>query len=117
MFKVENIRDWCGHHVVDSNGSKIGELEAVYVDTETDKPSFATIKVGLPTRHRLVFAPLAEATVGPDYIRIAYAKKQVKNAPSIQTAGELPANEEEAVFAYYDLPYSAATDQRRLARR
>lgn len=117
MFKVENIRKWCGHDVIDVKGSKIGELEAVYVDTDTDQPSFATIKIGMPTRHRLVFAPLAGATVGPGYVRIVYAKKQVKGAPSIQADGELPANEEEAVFAHYDLPYEAATNQRRLARR
>jgi hypothetical protein len=49
---------WRGHDVVDATGHKIGELEAVYVDTGTDLPSFGTVKVGLPTRHRLVFVPL-----------------------------------------------------------
>src|ERR1051326_958094 len=29
---------WRGHDVVDSDGHKIGELEAVYVDTSTDLP-------------------------------------------------------------------------------
>ncbi len=37
------------------SGQKIGELEAVYVDTGIDLPSFGTVKVGMPTRHRLVF--------------------------------------------------------------
>jgi hypothetical protein len=117
MFEIENIREWRGHDVIDVDGNKIGELEAIYVDTGTDQPSFATIKIGLPTRHRLVFAPLAGATVGPGYVRIGYAKKQVKGAPTIDTDGELPAGDEEAVFTHYDLPYQAATDQRRLARR
>jgi len=30
MFEAENIRDWRGHDVVDADGHKIGELEAVY---------------------------------------------------------------------------------------
>ena len=117
MFKIENIREWRGHDVIDVDGNKIGELEAVYVDTETDQPSFATIRIGLPTRHRLAFAPLAGATVGPGYVRVQHAKKQVKDAPSIDTDGELPAEDEGAVFAHYDLPYSAPASQRRLARR
>jgi hypothetical protein len=117
MFEVEDIREWRGHNVIDSGGSKVGELEAVYVDTATDQPAFATVKVGLPTRYRLVFAPLAGATVGPGYVRLDHAKKQVKNAPSIDTDGELLAADEEAVFAHYGLPYDAATDERRLARR
>jgi hypothetical protein len=117
MFQAEDIRQWRGHNVIDVDGHKIGELEAVYVDTGTDQPSFATIKIGLPTRQRLVFAPLAGATVGPGHLRVAHAKKQVKDAPSIETDGELLAADEAAVFAHYDLPYGADTDQRRLARR
>lgn len=117
MFEVEDLREWRGHDVVDESGSKVGEMEAVYVDTGTDLPSFVTIKVGLPTRQRLVFAPLAGATVGPGHIRVARAKKQVKNAPSIDTDGELLAQDEQAVFAYYEMPYEAAPSERRLARR
>lgn len=117
MFEIEDIREWRGQDVIDANGDKIGELEAIYVDTETDQPSFATIKAGLPTRHRLVFAPLAKATVGPRHLRVAYEKKLVKDAPSIETDGKLLANQEQAIFAHYDLPYQAATNQRRLARR
>ncbi|GAA2170477.1 PRC-barrel domain-containing protein [Actinomadura napierensis] len=117
MFAIEDIRQWRGHDVVDASGSRIGELEAVYVDTATDQPSFATVKVGLPTRQRLVFAPLAGATLGPGHVRLAHDKKQVKNAPSIGTDGELPASEEQAVFDYYELPYEAGPNERRLGRR
>ena len=49
---------------------KIGTLESVYVDTGTDEPAFGTVTVGLPTRHRLVFIPLAGPTVGPDYLKV-----------------------------------------------
>ena len=65
MFEAANIREWRGHDVVDAQSNKIGEMEAVYVDTGTDLPSFGTVKVGMPTRHRLVFVPLDRATVGP----------------------------------------------------
>lgn len=117
MFQIEDIRAWRGHDVVDGEGKKIGELEAVYVDTSTDQPSFATVKVGLPGRQRLVFVPLTGATVGPGHLRVTYAKRHVRSAPPIGTDGELPAEAEGAVFAHYDLPYQAAPSQRRLARR
>ncbi|HEU5159461.1 MAG TPA: PRC-barrel domain-containing protein [Streptosporangiaceae bacterium] len=117
MFEIEDIRAWRGHPVVDVEGKKIGELEAIYVDTGTDQPSFATIKVGMPGRQRLVFVPLSGSTVGPGYLRVTYDKKQVKSAPPIDTDGELRAGAEGAVFAYYELPYHAAPDERRLARR
>jgi PRC-barrel domain len=118
VFEAGNIREWRGHDVVDAQDHKIGELEAVYVDTGSDLPSFGTVKVGLPTRHRLVFVPLEQATVGPGYVKVGYDKKQVKDAPSIDIDGELPAAGEEAVFEHYGLAYEpGAGGERRLARR
>ena len=117
MVEIEDIRQWRGHDVVDDSGGKVGELEAVYVDTRTDQPSFVTVRIGMPTRQRLVFVPLAGAMVGPGHLRVAHAKKQIKKGPSIGTDGELLAGDEKAVFDHYDLPYDAPPDERRLARR
>lgn len=118
MFEAGDIREWRGHDVVDDSARKIGRLESIYVDTATDAPSFATVTVGMPTRHRLVFVPLAGATVGPGYLKVAYAKHLVKDAPSIDMDGVLPAGDEGAVFAHYDLAYKPGADgERRLARR
>lgn len=118
MFEAGDIREWRGHDVVDSEGHKIGTLESVYVDTGTDQAAFATVTVGLPTRHRLVFVPLAGAIVGPGYLKVTYAKRQVRNAPSISTDGELPAGDEETIFKHYDLSYQpGGGGERRLARR
>ena len=118
MFEANDIREWRGRDVVDRNHDKIGQLEAVYVDTTTDLPAFGTVRVGLPTQRRLVFVPLEGARVGPSYLMVAHAKKKVKSAPSIDVDGELPAGDEEPVFAHYDLAYeTGAEGGRRLGRR
>jgi hypothetical protein len=118
MFEAGDIREWRGHDVVDSGGHKIGTLESVYVDTGTDQAAFATVTVGLPTRHRLVFVPLAGATVGPGYLKVTHDKSRVKDAPSIDTDGVLLATDEEAIFKHYDLVYEpGAGGERRLARQ
>ena len=69
VFEAGDIREWRGHDVVDSGGHKIGELEAIYVDTSTDLPAFATVTVGMPTRHRLVFVPWPRRPWVPDTSR------------------------------------------------
>ena len=118
MFPAENLRDWRGEKVIDPSGSKIGDLEAVYVDTATDEPIFATVKVGIIGRHRLSFVPLTGATVSPSAVRVRYDKKLVADAPAIDTDGELSAADEPAIFAHYELPYQTGTaGERRLARR
>lgn len=118
MFEAAHIRERLGHDVVDHGGHTIGELEAVYVDTGTDLPSFGTVQVGLPTRHRLVLVPLDQASVGPGYLKVRYDKKLVKDAPSIEPDNELPAGDEEAIFKHYGLSYErGGGGERRLARR
>jgi PRC-barrel domain protein len=118
VFEADDIRDWRGHDVVDVDGGKIGQLEAVYVDTGTDRPSFGTVRVGLPTQRRLVFVPLDGATVGPGYLRVTFEKKLVRSAPSMDVDGELPVEDEEAVFSHYGVAYSRGPQgERRLGRR
>lgn len=118
MFEAGDIREWRGHNVVDVLGHKIGTLESIYVDTGTDQPAFATVTVGLPTRHRLVFVPLTGATVGPGYLKVTLPKDLVKGAPSIDIDGILPAGDEEAIFKHYNLTYQpGGGGERRLARR
>ncbi len=46
-----NVSDWHGKMVVDCHGEKIGKLQDVSVDVETDEPQFATVKEGLIDRH------------------------------------------------------------------
>lgn len=116
MFRAENLRDWVGLKVIDPVGKSIGGLEAIYVDTITDEPSFLTIKVGIIGRHRLVFAPAYGATVAPKFLRVQFPKDLVQDAPSIDTDGELLATDEPALFAHYDLDYGRGAE-RRLARR
>jgi hypothetical protein len=117
VLEAVGTGEWRGHDVVDAERHKIGELEAVYVDTTTDLPSFSTVMVGLPTRRRLAFVPLGRAMVGPGYLKVGYSRKQVKGAPSIGTGGELPAGGEEAIFQHYGLPYQTGADgERRLGR-
>ena len=118
MIEAADIREWRTHDVVDSGGHRIGTLETVYVDTGTDQPFMATVQVGLPTRHRLVFVPLDGAVAGPGYIRVDYDKSLVKSCPAIGTDDVLPAEDEAAVFEHYGLDYRpGASGERRLARR
>ncbi|MFD9324727.1 PRC-barrel domain-containing protein [Streptomyces sp. NPDC060065] len=118
MIHTADVREWRNRDVVDSEGHKIGVLEAVYVDTTTDEPAMATVRTGLPTRRRLRFVPVEDAIVGPGYLKVGYVRVLVRQAPSIGTDDVLPADREEAIFKHYGLPYKpGAGGERQLARR
>src|ERR1700689_553119 len=87
MFLAADIREWRGRDVIDPDGHKIGELEAVSVDTGTDLPSSGAVNIGLPARRRL--APpnrAAEAGILQGPLR----QQSGQGRPSIGTDGELP---------------------------
>jgi hypothetical protein len=114
-----NVADWHGQRIVDIDGEKIGKLEDVYVDVETDVPQFATVKEGLIGRH-LTFVPLGGITVGPDELRVAVTKAQVQEAPNIAQQGEeLSQDDESALYHHFELNYTPINTEsgRRLAKR
>jgi hypothetical protein len=114
-----NVADWHGQQIIDIDGEKIGKLEDVYVDVETDVPQFATVKEGLIGRH-LTFVPLGGITVGPGELRVAVTKAQVQDAPNIAQQGEeLSQEDESALYHHFELNYTPIDTEsgRRLARR
>ena len=114
-----NITEWHGKDLIDRSGAKIGKLQDVYVDVETDEPMFATVKEGFIGRH-LTFVPLAGLTLGPDYVQVQVTSESVKAAPNIEMRGdELSQSEESKLYHHYELNYTAPTTEsgRRLARR
>lgn len=114
-----NVADWRGKMLVDCEGEKIGKLQDVYVDVETDEPQFATVKEGFIDRH-LTFVPVGGMKVGPDELQVAISKETVKTAPNIEQHGEeLSQADESTLYHHYELNYTppASPSGRRLARR
>src|SRR4051794_38362434 len=117
MIPVENLADWRGQEVVDSAGEKLGKLEEVYYDGETDEPVFVTVKTGLVSKS-LTLVPLDSASVGREYVRVNRAKGEFKKAPSFDTDTEFTLDDEAAAYAHYGLEYRPAGEgARRLAKR
>jgi hypothetical protein len=115
----QKIAEWHGKLLVDREGDKIGKLEDVYVDVETDEPMFGTVKEGRIGRH-LTFVPLGGITIGPDSLQVPVLKGEVTAAPNLELQGdELSQGDESNLYHHYQLNYTPPNTQsgRRLARR
>lgn len=111
------ISDWQGRELIDRDGDRIGRLEDVYYDVETEQPLFGTVKEGLIARH-FTFVPLGGATIGPDSVQLTVSREQVKTAPNIDLGSSSPIDES-SLFHHYELNYTplATESGRRLTRR
>jgi uncharacterized protein (TIGR02271 family) len=97
--------DWSGRTLKDRTGDKIGEIDAIYVDDQTDKPEWALVATGLfggkPT-----FVPLAGATPEGEDVLARVDKQQVKDAPKLDPDQELSEQQEAELFRHYGIDYT-----------
>ncbi|MDP8977135.1 MAG: PRC and DUF2382 domain-containing protein [Actinomycetota bacterium] len=110
MADKDTILSWRGQTMYDANGDKLGKVEEIYLDNETDQPEWATVKTGL-FGSSLSFVPIAEATDDGGQVRVSYDKDTVKAAPQVDPDGELSQEEEAQLYRHYGKEYSEARSE------
>ena len=114
---VEELADWRGQDVLDEMGEKLGKLDDVLYDGESDDPSFAAVKSGTLSK-RVTYIPLLGASVGRDYVRVRARKDGLKKAPTFDPEAQLGAEDEAVIYEFFQMDYApTAQGGRRLARR
>jgi len=103
-YAREDVLSWRGQDLVDNDGDKIGSIEDIYLDRETDEPEWAVVTTGLFGTKRS-FVPLSDAQPSGDGVRVPFEKAQVKDAPKIDADGELSHEDERALYRHYGREY------------
>ena len=106
MITAEQIEQWRGRPVVDSQDESIGTLDEVYYHS-SGEPVLVRVSSGLMGRHQYV-VPLAGASVSRDLLRLAYTRAQVEQAGSEQTDERLSAQDAGALSSAYGIALPGA---------
>src|SRR4051794_17230549 len=107
MASSTDILSWRGQDAVDSDGDKIGKVEEIYLDAESNEPEWALVNTGLFGTKRS-FVPLRTAPPWGDGIAVGSEKDTVKNAPKVDPDGRLSRQEEAELYRHYSLDYAGA---------
>ena len=120
MPDIGTVRSWQGRTLVDRDGSRIGPIDAIYLDDQTGEPEWALITTGL-FGTKASFVPLTQATQTDDEVRVPYDKQLVNHAPRIDPDRHLSEAEERQLWRHYgldyDLDYDRPTSRRRASGR
>jgi uncharacterized protein (TIGR02271 family) len=108
MPTMEEVQTWRGRDVVGPDGDKVGTVEDIYLDRETDQPEWAAVKTGL-FGSKVNFVPIDDAQLSGDELRVGYDKSMVKDAPNVEADGELSPGEEQELYRYYGRSYGDGT--------
>jgi uncharacterized protein (TIGR02271 family) len=107
MTQTQDILSYRGQNLHGSGGEKIGTIEEIYLDTDTNQPEWALINTGLFGTKRS-FVPLHEASTGDDGVSVPFDKATVKDAPQVDPDGHLSRREEAELYRHYGREYSEA---------
>ncbi|MGQ1798854.1 PRC-barrel domain-containing protein [Kocuria oceani] len=102
---IPELERTIGHQAYSTHGDKIGKVSDVYLDDQTEEPTFVSVNTGLfGTKES--FAPVREARItDDDELVLPYEKELVKNAPKVDRDEHLSPEEERELYRYYGLTF------------
>jgi uncharacterized protein (TIGR02271 family) len=105
---LRDPREMSGATVTGRDGEKLGKVETVYLDNETQRPEWAAVKTGLFGGH-VSLVPLATAQYDDGHLQVPYTKDEVQNAPHHDPGQELSVDDERQLFTHYGVDYDGDT--------
>jgi len=86
--------------VVGVDDENIGKVGQVYLDNDTGRPNWVTVRTGWFGINES-FVPLEAATFDGDTIRVPFDKATIKDAPNYETDAPLGESDEQRLYSYY----------------
>jgi uncharacterized protein (TIGR02271 family) len=105
---LSDPRELTGANVTGHNGEKLGKVDNVYMDNETGRPEWASVKTGMFGSH-VSLVPLATAEYRDGDLQVPYSKQQVQDAPHHDPGKELSVDDERELFSHYGVEYGGDT--------
>jgi len=98
------VNECIGEDLIGSDGERIGKIQEIYMDEQTNQPEWFAVKTGL-FGNSLSFVPLSEANWTEEGITVRFSKSQVKDAPRAEADGRLSEDEEASLYDHYGMQY------------
>ena len=95
---------WQDAKVYDSHGDRIGRVDGLFVDKESQQPEWLVVDTGLTGGEVLV--PITGLEEVDEGVQLPFSEEQVKNSPSPGDVELLTADQERELYNYYGIPYS-----------
>jgi PRC-barrel domain len=109
MPDLNELLTWTGFRVDDVYGARVGTVQDVYVDHESDKPCWMLVKMGrFSDTHALL--PLNDAVPGAGHVWVPYEKDQIRRAPQITPGMPVAQQLEATLCAHYGVMSSRGAE-------
>jgi hypothetical protein len=95
-----DVDTWDGKPLLTRDGDKIGQIQSIYLDGDTEQPAWLAVKTGkLSSAVSLV--PVERATPSEQGVKVPYDKKHIKHAPTFKPDDEISPDDARALYEHY----------------
>ena len=112
---MDELAELRGAEVHSSDGQKIGSVEEIFYDEQTNQPEWIGIGTGFFGTKR-VLVPLEGAQFQQDVVTVPYSKDQVKSSPDVD-GDEISQDLEQQLYSHYGIGYSERRSETGLPER
>ena len=101
---METLMSARGLPVHSTDGEKIGSVEEIFVDEQTNEPEWIGLGTGFFGTKRVI-VPVKGADLRADAVYVPYSKDQIRETPDIDS-DQISQDTEAALYSHYGLDYS-----------
>jgi hypothetical protein len=94
---------WIGTEIAELSGKTIGDVQGLYVDSESGEPAWLVARLGRRRRPRVVAVPFANCAGAPFGVWVAQEGEAIRSAPLVDPARALRREHELAISAHYGI--------------
>lgn len=103
MITTEAIAGMIGADALDVQDDRIGEINQVYVDEQTDHPTWVSVRLGLMSGAE-VLVPLENAEWDERSLHVAVERRVAREAPRKEMDEPLTLEEQDRLYTHYGIP-------------
>jgi hypothetical protein len=97
------VLSWIGAEIAELGGGSVGQLQGLYVDSESGEPAWLIARLGRRRRTRVVAVPFASCAGAPFGVWVAQEGEAIRSAPVVDPTRPLRREHELTICAHFGI--------------
>jgi len=94
---------WVGAEVAELGGDSVGQVQGVFVDSDSGEPTWLVARLGRRRRARVVAVPFANCAGAPFGVWVAQEGEAIRSAPVVDPTRPLRREHELTICAHFGI--------------
>jgi hypothetical protein len=94
---------WLGAELAELGGASVGQVQGLYVDSDSEEPAWLIARLGRRRRARVVAVPFANCAGAPFGVWVAQEREAIQSAPVVDPTRPLRREHELTICSHFGI--------------